>query len=311
MTAAASALAQPRVAVTGATGFIGTHLLERLQRTGATVRALTRVAHASKRGTLEWINGDLATGAGIERLVAGADTVIHCAGAVRGARPADFDRINVDGTRRLVDAAARAGVRRLLSVSSLAAREPWLSMYASSKRRGEETVKTDRLAWTILRPPAVYGPGDKELLPLFKLMLKGVAVVPGHSGRTSLIYVTDLADAIVAWLQTPSVADVCLEIDDGTPGGYDWDEMIRIATEIRGAGIVRVDMPRGVLGGIGALNLGVGRIFRRAPMLTSGKVRELFHRDWVCRTDAARAVLPWSPTIRFAEGLRLSVPDSR
>jgi nucleoside-diphosphate-sugar epimerase len=311
MSVAQSALAQPRVAVTGATGFIGTHLIERLKRGGASVRALTRTARASQRDDVAWVKGDLATGVGVERLVDGADMVIHCAGAVRGARPADFDDINVDGTRRLVDAAQRSGVTRLLSVSSLAAREPRLSMYAASKRRGEDIVKNDRLAWTIIRPPAVYGPGDKELLPLFKLMLKGIAVVPGHTGRTSLIYVTDLADAIVAWVRAPTIARVCLEIDDGTPNGYDWSEMIRIATEIRGANVLRIDVPRAMLGGIGAVNLGLGRVFHGTPMLTSGKVRELFHRDWVCRTDAARAALPWTPAIQFAEGLRLSLPKSR
>jgi len=305
------ARAAPRVALTGATGFIGTHLIERLRRDGVAVRALTRSPRASTGGTLTWTDGDLATGAGIERLVEGADTVIHCAGAVRGARQHDFDRINVDGTRRLADAAARAGVERFLSLSSLAAREPQLSMYASSKRRGEDAVKSDRYAWTIIRPPAVYGPGDEELLPLFKLMLNGVAIVPGHSGRTSLLYVTDLADAIVAWLHASPVNGACFELDDGTPNGYDWTELIRIATEIRGARVVRIDVPRAVLGGVGAINLWFGRLFNGTPMLTSGKVRELFHRDWVCRADATRASLPWTPAIRFAEGLRLSFPTLR
>jgi 2-alkyl-3-oxoalkanoate reductase len=304
------ARAAPRVAVTGATGFIGAHLIDRLHRDGVGVRALTRTPRPpSTRDSAVWVDGDLASGAGIECLVDGVDAVVHCAGAVRGARPRDFDRINVDGTRRLAEVAARAGIGRFLLLSSLAAREPQLSMYASSKRRGEDAVKSDRYAWTIIRPPAVYGPGDKELLPLFKLMLSGVAIVPGHSGRTSLIHVTDLVDAIAAWLNAPPSRDACLELDDGTPNGYDWTEMIRIATEIRGARIVRIDVPRAVLGGIGAINLGFGRLFNQAPMLTSGKARELFHRDWVCRIDASRASFRWTPTIRFAEGLRLSFPS--
>jgi len=306
-----SARAASRVALTGATGFIGTHLIERLQRDHVAVRALTRSARRSIGDMLTWIDGDLASGSGLERLLDGVDAVVHCAGAVRGARQQDFDRINVDGTHLLAEAAARAGVERFLSVSSLAAREPQLSMYSSSKRRGEDAVKSDRFAWTIVRPPAVYGPGDKELLPLFKLMLSGVAIVPGHSGRTSLIYVADLVDAIAAWVQAPPMPGTILELDDGTPNGYDWTEMIRIATEIRGARIVRIDVPRAVLGGVGAVNSWVGRLFGGAPMLTSGKVRELFHRDWVCRVDAARAAFPWTPAIRFAEGLRLSFPSLR
>jgi nucleoside-diphosphate-sugar epimerase len=311
MSEAVSARAGSRVALTGATGFIGTHLIERLHRDGVAVRALTRAPRASAGAALQWIDGDLASGAGVERLVDGADTVVHCAGAVRGARPRDFDRINVDGTRRLAEAASRAGVRRFLSLSSLAAREPQLSMYASSKRRGEDAVKSDRYAWTIIRPPAVYGPGDRELLPLFRLMLNGVAIVPGHAGRTSLLYVTDLVDAIAAWVRAPQMRDVLVELDDGTPDGYDWSEMIRIATEIRGARIVRIDVPRALLAGAGAINLWFGRLLNGAPMLTTGKARELFHRDWVCRADAARVAFPWIPTIRFAEGLRLSFPSLR
>ncbi len=212
---------------------------------------------------------------------------MHCAGAVRGAHPRDFDAINVDGTRRIAEAAAAAGVTRLLLLSSLAAREPTLSMYASSKRRGEDAVRSVDIASTVFRPPAVYGPGDKELAPLFGLMLRGIAVVPGHAGRTSLLYVTDLVRAVGAWLRAPSQrGGECFELDDGTPHGYDWTEMIRIAQTVRGAAIRRLDIPQPLLDAIGRVNLGLGRAFHRAPMLTPGKVRELFHRDWVCRTAA-------------------------
>ena len=184
------------VAVTGATGFIGTHLLHRLRLDGVAVRALTRTPRsAADTDQLTWITGDLVEGRGVEQLVDGVDAVVHCAGAVRGARATDFDAINVAGTGRLAAAAAAAGVTRGLALSSLAAREPQLSMYASSKRRGEAVLSDGPVPWTLLRPPAVYGPGDTELTPLFALMLRGLAVVPSHSGRTSLIYVTDLVRA--------------------------------------------------------------------------------------------------------------------
>jgi nucleoside-diphosphate-sugar epimerase len=294
--------------VTGATGFIGTHLLQQLRDEGYSVRALTRSPRTSTDQRLIWIRGDLADGQTVQQLVEGADAVVHCAGAVRGARPADFDAINVDGTARVAAAAEAAGVQRLLSLSSLAARQPGLSMYASSKRRGEEVLASCRVPWTLLRPPAVYGPGDKELVPLFRLMLRGIAIVPGHSGRTSLIYVTDLVKAIVAWLAAPVLDRRCFELDDGTPGGYDWAEMIRIATELRGSPIHRVNVPRGVLAGVGAVNLLIGRAFGGAPMLTSGKVRELFHPDWVCHTQEIRDALRWQPDVKFAEGLRLTFP---
>ncbi len=298
--------------MTGATGFIGTHLLAQLRVEGYVVRALTRAPRASSAiDRITWVQGDLADGRGVDELLRGADAVVHCAGAVRGARPSDFDTINVDGTRRVAEAAAAAGVRRLLLLSSLAAREPALSMYASSKRRGEDALRSVDVRWTVLRPPAVYGPGDKELAPLFGLMLRGLAVVPGHSGRTSLLYVTDLVRAMSAWLRAPAErgAGECFELDDGTPGGYDWSDMIRIAQAVRGARIHRLDIPRAVLGAIAGANLGVGRVLGRAPMLSPGKVRELFHRDWVCRTEAIRATLSWQPEVQFAAGLRLTFSD--
>ena len=233
---------------------------------------------------------------------------MHCAGAVRGARQEDFDVINVAGTESVARAAVRAGAKRLLSLSSLAAREPTLSMYSSSKRRGEAVLESAALPWTVFRPPAVYGPGDKELLPLFRLMMQGIAVVPGHAGRTSLIYVTDLVRAMIAWLDAPMSSGRCFELDDGTPNGYDWSEMIAIATELRGAPIRRVNVPQPVLASIGLANVWIGRALHRAPMLTSGKVRELFHRDWICRTQDVREALSWQPEVGFAEGLRLSFP---
>ena len=295
------------VAVTGATGFIGTHLLDLLARRGILVRALTRSPRPHD-ARLTWIVGDLASGNGVEKLVAGATEVLHCAGAVRGARPADFDVVNVVGTRRLAAAAAAAGVERLLSLSSLAAREPQLSMYASSKRRGEDEIEHAGVPWTIFRPPAVYGPGDKELAPLLRMMLHGIAVVPGHPGRTSLIYVTDLVAAIAAWLDAPVVAGRRFELDDGMPGGYDWSDLIRIATELRGARIHRLNVPRRVLAGVGAANLWFGRALHLTPMLTSGKARELFHEDWVCNSRDIQQALGWRPDVKFAEGLRLTFP---
>ncbi len=271
------------------------------------MRALTR-ARRDPKSAITWIAGDLVERRGIDELVDGCDAVLHCAGAVRGARQSDFDVVNVAGTECVVRAAERARVARLLSLSSLAAREPTLSMYASSKRRGEAVLQSASVPWTVFRPPAVYGPGDKELLPLFRLMMRGVAVVPGHAGRTSLIYVADLVRAMVAWLGASVSSGRCFELDDGMPNGYDWSEMIAIATELRGAPIHRVNVPQGVLASVGLANLWIGRAFHLAPMLTAGKVRELFHRDWVCRTQDIREALAWQPEVGFAEGLRLSFP---
>jgi nucleoside-diphosphate-sugar epimerase len=255
------------------------------------------------------VAGDLSDKQAVTELLNGADTVIHCAGAVRGARAVDFDVTNVLGTQRLAEAAARAGVERLLSLSSLAAREPSLSFYSHSKRMGETVLEQVDVAWTVFRPPAVYGPGDRELAPLFGLMLKGFAVTPMHSGKFSLLYVSDLVAAVLAWLEAADVQRRCFELDDGRDCGYDWDAVVEIAREVlRGRSIVRWRVPRRVLAIPAAVNQAVGRLLHTTPMLTPGKVRELYFPEWVSRTDEARAALNWRAQVDFAAGLRLTFP---
>ena len=132
---------------------------------------------------VEWVQGDLRDSRALEALVAGTHAVVHCAGTVRGARRSDFDSVNAEGAGRIAAAAARlVPAPRLLLMSSLAARMPELSDYAASKWRGENAVKAAAkdLRWTILRPPAVFGPGDRELAPLFRCIARGFAPVPAH-----------------------------------------------------------------------------------------------------------------------------------
>ena len=170
---------------------------------GCKLQALTRTTSDRSRLSglnIDWIEGALEDVDSLRRLVRGADAVVHCAGAVRGATQAHFDRLNVDGVARLVRAAVEQHpLPRFLFISSLAAREPGLSHYAGSKRRAE-TVLADQagnMSWVVLRPPAVYGPGDKETLPLWRWMARGFAFVLG-SGQTrfSMLYVDDLSAAI-------------------------------------------------------------------------------------------------------------------
>ena len=159
-------------------------------------------------------------------IVANSSAVIYCAGSVRGRKAADFATANIEGVRVMLDALERSGnAPPVLLLSSLAASRPNLSDYAHSKYEGEQ-ILTGRslLPWTILRPPAVYGPGDKEMLPILRLVRRGLLAHAGpRDQRLSLLHVDDLASACAAWLSLPQR---CLHktyaIDDGTPGGYDW-----------------------------------------------------------------------------------------
>jgi nucleoside-diphosphate-sugar epimerase len=273
------------------------------------VRALVRSpqqADALAAQGVELVEGDLGNASALQQLVAGSDAVVHAAGAVRGSSRADFDLINVDGTATLLAAIkSQTNPPRLLMLSSLAAREPQLSWYAGSKSAAEALLSAaPDLDWVILRPPAVYGPGDKEMLPIFQLMARGLAFVPGSlDARISLIHVADLVSAIIACLNCAGTSHQTLTLCDGKAGGYDWQELAGMAgtTWTRRVRIFRV--PRWLLDGIARINISLARLSGRAPMLTPPKLRELRHTDWVVDNREINARTGWEPLISLHEGL--------
>ena len=303
------------IAVTGSTGFIGTRLVARLAQRGYQVRALVR-RQLPAAPRIEQLHGSLEDASALRRLVAGADAVLHLAGAVRGAQRADFDRVNVAGTSALLDALDVAAPRvPLLVCSSLAAREPGLSHYAASKRAQEQLARTrcGSRPCTILRPPAVYGPGDREMLPLFRFMARtGLAPCAGsRTSRTSLLFVDDLVEALLAWLERTDTLPEPLELHDGKPGGYAWSELAALVGAACGRHIRVWEIPPLVLNALAAANVAWSRLRGTAPMLSPGKLRELRHADWVCDNSAIHAQLGWSPRTGLADGLRLTPGWSR
>ena len=182
-----------KLAITGGTGFVGPHLIEAALGAGHAIRALTRRDQPPRDG-VEWVPGSLEDRDALRKLVTDADAVIHVAGAISAADAAGFEQGNVAGTLAMLAAATAGGVHRFVHVSSLAAREPKLSLYGASKARAEELVERSGLDWAMVRPPAVYGPGDKETLELFRMAKLGLIVVPPR-GRLSLLHVDDLAAA--------------------------------------------------------------------------------------------------------------------
>ena len=298
------------VALTGATGFIGTALIKQLQQAGWQVKALYRPKPGRSpisSQSLTWVAGELSDLPSLTSLMANADAVIHCAGAVRGVTQADFDLINEIGARHVAEvAAAQNKPPRLLLISSLAARMPELSHYAGSKMRGELAIKNSPLRWTIFRPPAVYGPGDRELLPLFQSMAKGLAPLPaGANGRFSIIHVHDLAAAMVHCLGQDAGDGKTFELDDGHSGGYDWPSVIQIAQAVLrdGGKIRRLSIPIGLLKLVAWTNFYAAQLLRYAPMLTPGKIREITHSDWLCDNNDITRITGWQPTCELAQGL--------
>lgn len=282
------------IAVTGGTGFVGQRLLRLAVERGHHVRALTRRAQPSQPG-VEWVEGDLSNPGS---LCAGADAVIHIAGVINAKDRAGFFHGNVAGTRTIVDAAGSAGVGRFVHVSSLAAREPALSTYGASKAAAEAVVVSSGLDWTMVRPPGVYGPGDRETLQLFALAKRGLALVPPR-GRGSWIHVDDLCDALLTLAQASGDA-ATYEISDGQPEGYHHAEFARLIGDAvsRKPLVVRVPKAGMMLGA--AAQTTAARITGGLPKLSFDRARYFAHPDWVTRGP----IVPgWSPRIPAPEGL--------
>jgi nucleoside-diphosphate-sugar epimerase len=300
------------VAVTGATGFIGSHIACHLARAGWHVRILTRRLPAAPQLSdtpVEAIIGTLEDRRALARLLSGVDAVIHAAGLIKARTHAEFFAINAAGTRFLVEAAAaHADHPKFVLLSSIAARHPQISDYAASKLAAEaELTRLDgQLPWSILRPSAVYGPGDRETLAFFHAIARGIALLPpGRGNRVSLIHVADLAAAGVAVLDASSTNGRIYEVDDGRHGGYSWEDLVDIATRHLGRHPLRLRLPSILLTGAAYLNAFARRRSRHPPMFTPGKLREMLHPDWVTRDRSLLEATNWRPLhdaeIGFAE----------
>lgn len=299
------------IAITGATGFIGQTICRVLHEAGFAIRILARSPGRVKHFAAcidDVVQGDLHDRQALISLVEEVEAVVHCAGVVRGARQRDFDHVNVDGVDNLLQTLqAVEDPPRLFYLSSLAAREPELSFYARSKYRSEQLLAkcAGDLCWLALRPPAVYGPGDRELLPLFKLMSRGLVPVLGQrDARFSMIYVDDIAHLVLAWLQQGASASGVYALDDGKPGGYSWDDVGHTVEHLCQRPVHTLKVPGIVLDIPAWINRGLGRLWGYAPMLTPEKLCELRHPDWVCDNQALQAVIDWQPRYQLAEGLR-------
>jgi uncharacterized protein YbjT (DUF2867 family) len=272
---------KPVVAVTGATGFLGRHLVRALARDGWTPRVLVRrdPIHPLWRDIeVEIVAGDLKTPGALDRLCRGADVVIHLAGLIKAATLDGFNAVNRDGARAAA-LAAKAADAKFILVSSLAAREPDLSNYAASKRAGEEAVLDVLPEALIARPPAIYGPGDTETLALFELAAKSPLLpVLSPDSRIAMIHVHDAAAKLVDYCKR-HVSGV-VELSDVRRGGYTWAEIMRAAGAAMGRNPSLVRLPDAWLLAAGALADAWSSATKTPRVFGSGKARELIHADW-------------------------------
>ena len=300
------------VAVTGATGFIGRHLLPALASAGYRVRALSRRSPPTDIDiapeAVTWVIGSLNQTDALLSLVEGASAVVHCAGAIKALTQRAFFEINGTGTKNVLEAAAaQSKPPRFVLVSSLAARAPHLSSYAASKRLGEDSIAAykEKLESIILRPPAVYGPGDMETLRIFRFAARGFVPVPNvPDARTSLVHVNDVVAAIQQALEIEGLPDRPIEFDDGHQNGYTWSEIIAAAGAALKTSPRKIPVPPSFLYLAGAVGSLGAWLSRRPNVVSWDKVPELLHSDWV----AAPTSLPgYNPLWNIEKGFEDAV----
>lgn len=285
------------IAITGGTGFVGSRLIGLAVEGGYHVRALTRREQA-EREAIAWLPGALDDTDSLARLVEGADAVIHVAGVVNAPTRDGFVRGNIDGTRNMLAAAKQAGVKRFVHVSSLAAREPGMSDYGWSKAEGDALVQESGLDWTIVRPPAIYGPGDLEMLELFRLAKRGLALLP-PGGRISLIEVGDLGRLLLA-LAVSDSCRVTLDADDGAEGGWTHKEFAHAIGTAVGKRVAALSLPRPLL----MAGAHLDRLVRgKGAKLTPDRVAYFCHTDWVIDPARRPPANLWTPLVKAEEGL--------
>lgn len=286
------------LAVTGGTGFVGQRLIEMAVARAHRVQALTRRAQEAREG-VDWIEGSLENRDALERLVSESDAVIHVAGVINAPDAAGFEAGNATGTLAMLAAATAVGTQRFIHVSSLAAREPRLSLYGASKARSEELVKSSGLDWMIVRPPAVYGPGDKETLDLFKMAKAGLILLPPR-GRLSLIHVDDLARLLLTLAEQRYPNKEVLEPDDGRPGGWSHREFASALGRAVGRRGVALATPRPLL----RIGAALDRLVRRdQAKLTPDRAAYFCHPDWVVSSSSVPSKDVWAPEVSTEAGL--------
>jgi len=291
------------VAITGANGFIGGHLVRGFELAGFAVRPVVRRDYESDA---------------LDEHFAGVDIVIHAAGATRAPSRARLRRSNVDLTARTLDAATRAGVRRFVFISSQAAAGPATALdaplteldsphpidaYGKSKLEAERLVRESALPWVIVRPAAVYGPRDRDFRALFRLAARGVAIHPGNRRQwISIIHVDDVVRGVIAASRDAAAVGETFFLANPEP--VQWDALFRDAAHCAGKRLgIDLDVPAPLVAAGALAGDVVATLTGRASLLTSGKVALARPPFWVCSPEHVASLLNFFPSVPLQRGL--------
>ena len=273
--------------MTGGTGFLGRHLLSSLAADGFSLRLLVRRPPQEPfpaGSSPELVQGGLDEPNVLDRLVRDADVVIHAAGLIKARSRREFFLTNRDGAAHLAQAVRRqAPAAHLVGVSSLAARTPTLSAYAESKRAGEAAL-ADAFAGrlSIVRPPVIYGPSDRETLAIFRVAGRQLVPIPGGPGtRIAMIHVADAAAAIAAVASRPDAFRGTVHaLADQNPSGYSPRFIFETAAAMLGNAPRFVQLPAAAVHAAGLVSGLLARARGRPAILDAGKAREIVYGQW-------------------------------
>jgi nucleoside-diphosphate-sugar epimerase len=314
---------KPTVLLTGATGFVGHHAADAFGAAGlpvmALVRSRARAAHLEAAG-FDLVMGDLDDEVALREACEGVDVVVHMAALTHARTEAEYERVNVTGTKRLLDAAlgATSPVRRFVFLSSLAAVGPCvdgrgvsaadaprpLTAYGRSKLAAERVCEAvaDRVELAILRAPAVYGPWDTDLFHFFRIARLGVVPVPtGPVRMMQMVHAADLAAALVRASMVPAIGGV---YHIAEPVAYSWEEIGRKVGAAMGRKVRALPLPAALVAGLAATSEVTAAAIGRSSIFNRDKAREMLAPGWLCETESARAELGYEARIPLDEGLR-------
>ncbi len=308
-----------KVLVTGASGFLGSHIADQLVSAGHKVRLLLR--ETSSREFLsfpfEVALGDVTEAAQLPAAVEGVEAIVHAAGLIKARNEAEFAAVNATGTANLVAAACRAsGIQRFVYVSSLAARGPGgpnsdkgpITAYGRTKLTGEHVVADSKLAGRAVtfRMPVIYGPRDPALVPFFQgTRLRVAPLLNGGRNRISIIYAADAASAIRAALETEAdIGGRVYSPEDGEP--HTWRDLLGAIETAVGHSVFALPSPQLAYQAAALASAAFGKVTNRAVIFTPEKVREMSQSEWVCSSEDIERDLGWRARVGIAEGARLT-----
>jgi nucleoside-diphosphate-sugar epimerase len=312
-----------RVLITGATGFVGTNLVQILTQRGITCRCLVR----SKRRLdflrpyhPEFVFGDVTQPETLRPAVESMDAVVHCAGLTKARSLEEYYQVNRDGTRHILEACAKApsGPCQMVHISSLAALGPSLdgkpviettishpvSHYGISKLAGHQVAESymNKLPVTIIIPPAIYGPLDRDFLVYFQFIKYGFMPLIGRKTRyLSILYVKDLANAIADCLENKKAVGQSFLVDDGRV--QTWESVAAAIGTVLGKNPRRLLVPESVARGIAGLAGGAAKLSGMAPLLNTQKMKELCQPSWACSSARIQTILGWKSAFSLGAGM--------